>query len=943
MLLTLLCAVITTTLWAASPVVGDTLRYEYKGNNLYYKISKLSASGNEVTIVSDGTNPDFPYTWDEANKPTGALVIPNTIKDAEENEYKVTDIAQDALRAGSDKLTSIDFSENTFITNISNRAFMGCNNVTNITLSDYITDISGYCFQGCKLTSIDLKNVTYIGMANFGSCNIDSVHIPKTVATIKDQTYLFNHATKITIDENNTKFAVVGNVLYNKELTKIISLPLGLTSGELHIVPTATSALYRAMEGCKATIYFYSQVQPDWGPDYRNSPAGDVIVRCQDYDFYTSGTFVGASDNDFFYVKSLTAKLLYDIDVEAVNGTVVFNDTTNCNEVKVTVTADPGFTFVNWSDGNTDNPRVLEVTSDTTITANIKKNLVPGDLFRANTVEGVSVLYKVLTKEPGNMTVQVGELNGFHGANYGQAIDKSYSGPLTISETVNYFDETYTVVALGSGAFSMCGITSLSLPNTVQKLEQNSIQECTKLTAVNIPEGITTIPRYNLSYLHQLESITLPTTLKYICSGSLNNNTKMATIVNWNPSPYERVGNNIGSMNTKFFNDIPLDSYNVLYTGDIVLRQNAPTDKDTLLIKDGTRLICGDLKGGENLTTIVLPTSLEAIGDRSFYGMPNLTSCIMKATKPVEVYVARDSQDPTQTTTADKLRLEISSNTTPEIATVKFYVPKTAVTAYRESATWAGMDIRPIGGWTITFVDHDGESTQQVEQGEMPIAPTPAVYYTAEHMYVFDHWNVAIAAATADATYEAAYSEQELPKYYVCFYATEADALAHTNRILRVEKVRGTSAVDNGVVAAAKLDPRACEMVTDWNGGDLSNVTSELHVWPVWGTGQYTVVFYVEATAVKTLNNVECGDLIEAPTDFAIPTGKIFVGWDSDAWQNTDALTGNLDIHAVLKDNPSGLGNVQSATIPCSKLIIDGQLFIQRGDELFTAQGTRVK
>ncbi len=943
MLLTLLCAVITTTLWAASPVVGDTLRYEYKGNSLYYKITQKNSNGNEVTIVSDGTTPDFPYTWSEANKPVGALVIPNTITDAEDTEYKVAYIEQDALRAGSDKLTSIDFSENTFITNISNRAFMGCNNVTNITLSDYIAYISGYCFQGCKLTSLDLKNVTYIGMANFGSCNIDLVHIPKTVATITDQTYLFNHATKITIDENNTKFAVVGNVLYNKELTKIISLPLGLTSGELHIVPTATSALYRAMEGCKATIYFHSQVQPDWGPDYRNSPAGDVIVRCQDYEFYTNGTFVGES-NDFFYVKSLTAKLLYDIDVEAVNGTVVFSDTTNCNEVKVTITPDEGCVFMGWADGNTDNPRVFTVVSDTTATANIKKPIDVGGTFRANTVEGVSVLYKVLTKETGNMTVQVGELNGFHGAKYGQAIDKSYSGPLTISQTVNYFDETYTVVALGSGAFSMCAITSLSLPNTVQKLEQNSIQECTKLTAVNIPEGITMIPRYNLSYLHQLQSITLPTSLKYICSGSLNNNTKMETIVNWNPSQYERVGNNIGSMNTTFFNAIPLDSYNVLYTGDIVLRQNAPAGKDTLLIKDGTRLICGDLKGDETLTTIVLPASLEAIGDKSFYGMPNLTSCIMKATKPVEVYMARDSQDPTMTTTADKLRLELSSNTTPEIATVKFYVPKTAVTAYRASATWAGMDIRPIGGWTITFVDHDGESTQQVEQGEMPIAPTPAVYYTAEHMYVFDHWNVAIEAATADATYEAVYSEQELPKYYVCFYATEADALAQTNRILRVEKVRGTSAVENGVVAAGKLDPRACEMVTDWNGGDLSNVTSELHVWPIWGTGQYTVVFYVEETAVKTLNNVECGDLIEAPTDFVVPAGKKFTGWDSDAWQNTDALSGNLDIHAVLVDDPTSIGQTnQQSTINNQKLMINGQLFIQRGDELFNAQGTRVK
>ena len=942
MLLTLLCAVITTTIWAASPVVGDTLRYEYKGNSLYYKITQKGTS-NEVTIVSDGTTPDFPYTWSEANKPVGALVIPNTIKDAEETEYMVTGIQANALRTGSDKLTSIDFSENTYIRDLNQGAFQGCNNVTSITLSDRIYSIVGYCFEGCQLTSIDFKNVRDIGMANFTNCNIASVHLPKTVKYIADQSYLFKNATTITIDEENTTYTVVDNVLYTKDMTRLIAIPGG--QPEVHIAPSTTSALHAAMREYLGTIYLYSQITHTYH-GWSDSPKGAVVVNCGLYEFYTTGDYAGAgggTEGDFRYITSLTEKLLYEIDVVAINGSAVFSDTTNCNQVKVTITPDEGCVFMGWADGNTDNPRVFTVVSDTTATANIKKPIDVGGTFRANTVEGVSVLYKVLTKEPGNMTVQVGELNGFHGSKYGQAIDKSYSGPLTISQTVNYFDETYTVVALGSGAFSMCGITSLSLPNTVQKLEQNSIQECTKLTAVNIPEGITTIPRYNLSYLHQLESITLPTTLKYICSGSLNNNTKMATIVNWNPSQYERLGNNIGAMNTKFFNDMPLDSYNVLYTGDIVLRQNAPTDKDTLLIKDGTRFICGDLKGGENLTTIVLPASLEAMGDRSFYGMPNLTSCIMKATKPVEVYMARDSQDPTQTTTADKLRLQVISNTTPEIATVKFYVPKTAVTAYRESATWAGMDIRPIGGWTITFVDHDGESTQQVEQGEMPIAPTPEVYYTAEHMYVFDHWNVAIAAATADATYEAVYSEQELPKYYVCFYATEADALAHTNRILRVEKERGTSAVDNGVVAAAKLDPRACEMVTDWNGGDLSNVTSELHVWPVWGTGQYTVVFYVEETAVKTLNNVECGDLIEAPTDFAIPTGKIFVGWDSDAWQNTDALSGNLDIHAVLKDNPSGLGNVQSATIPCSKLIINGQLFILRDGKTFNAMGAEVR
>ena len=386
MLLTLLCAVITTSLWAASPVVGDTLRYEYKGNSLYYKITKKGTS-NEVTIVSDGTTPSFPYTWSEANKPTGALVIPNTIKDAEETEYMVTDIQANALRTGSDKLTSIDFSENTYIRDLSQSAFQGCNNVTSITLSDRIYSIVGYCFEGCKLTSIDFKNVRDIGMSNFKNCNIASVHLPKTVKYIADQSYLFKNATTITIDEENTTYTVVDNVLYTKDMTCLIAIPGG--QPEVHIAPSTSSALLAAMRDYTGTIYLYSQITHTYH-GWSDSPKGAVVVNCGLYEFYTTGDYAGAgggTEGDFRYITSLTEKLLYEIDVVAINGSAVFNDTTNCNEVKVTVTADPGYTFVNWSDGNTDNPRVVEVTSDTTVTANIKKNLVPGDVFYDPTVE----------------------------------------------------------------------------------------------------------------------------------------------------------------------------------------------------------------------------------------------------------------------------------------------------------------------------------------------------------------------------------------------------------------------------------------------------------------------------------------------------------------------------------------------------------------------------
>ena len=936
MLLTLLCAVITTTLWAASPVVGDTLRYEYKGNSLYYKITKKGTS-NEVTIVSDGTTPTFPYTWSEANKPVGALVIPNTIKDAEETEYMVTDIQANALRTGSDKLTSIDFSENTYIRDLNSSAFQGCNNVTSITLSDRIYSIVGYCFEGCKLTSIDFKNVRDIGMANFTNCNIASVHLPKTVKYIADQSYLFKNATTITIDEENTTYTVVDNVLYTKDMTRLIAIPGG--QPEVHIAPSTTSALHAAMREYLGTIYLYSQITHTYH-GWSDSPKGAVVVNCGLYEFYTTGDYAGAGagSGDFMYITSLTEKLLYEIDVVAINGSAVFNDTTNCNEVKVTVTADPGYTFVNWSDGNTDNPRVVEVTSDTTVTANIKKNLVPGDIFYAPTVEGVSVWYKVLTNEVGDKTVQVyaKDMNT-------PAISKATTGAVTIPDSAVYFDEKFRVVALSDYAFRLCEyITELNLPNTITKFGRSSVYECTSVTKTNIPNQLVELGRFNYAYFNSLTEITIPATVKYVGYGCFTCCPKLATINGWNPSQYERVGANVGTMNTKYFTDNLVTEEGFKYSGDVAMGRYNNEGVATMAVRTGTRIVTGEIANQKACENITLPATVIAIGNGALGFDQVLKTCTIQAVTPPLVYdsynveIERDASYLIKSTNG-------SGETTTTPADVKYYVPKSAIATYKASDKWNMLDLRPIGGWTITFVDHDGESTQQVEQGEMPIAPTPAVYYTAEHMYVFDHWDVTPVAATEDATYTAVYAEQELPKYYVCFYATEADALAHTNRILRVEKERGTSAVENGVVAAAKLDPRACEMVTDWNGGDLSNVTSELHVWPVWGTGQYTVVFYVEATAVKTLNNVECGDLIEAPTDFAIPTGKIFVGWDSDAWQNTDALIGNLDIHAVLKDDPSGLGNVQSATIPCSKVILDGQLFIQRGDELFNAQGTRVK
>jgi hypothetical protein len=68
----------------------------------------------------------------------------------------------------------------------------------------------------------------------------------------------------------------------------------------------------------------------------------------------------------------------YTLTTEAENGTVEGAGTYKHGD-KVTLTATPaeGYKFVQWSDGVTDNPRTIEVTSDLILTAEFEIDVTP--------------------------------------------------------------------------------------------------------------------------------------------------------------------------------------------------------------------------------------------------------------------------------------------------------------------------------------------------------------------------------------------------------------------------------------------------------------------------------------------------------------------------------------------------------------------------------------
>jgi len=80
------------------------------------------------------------------------------------------------------------------------------------------------------------------------------------------------------------------------------------------------------------------------------------------------------------------------------------------------------------------------------------------------------------------------------GVTYKNSNKNSYSGTVTIPESVTYLGITYNVTSIGWTAFEDCsGLTSITIPNSVNKIDSNAFWNCSGLTSITIPNSVTEI------------------------------------------------------------------------------------------------------------------------------------------------------------------------------------------------------------------------------------------------------------------------------------------------------------------------------------------------------------------------------------------------------------------------------------------------------------------
>ena len=292
---------------------------------------------------------------------------------------------------GCTSLTTLNIGDN--VTNIPSFAFSGCSGLTSVTIPNSVTSIGNYAFSGCSgLTSVTIPNsVTSIGNYAFGNCSgLTSVTIPNSVTSIGD--FAFYGCTGLTeIRSLNPVPPTAGSTIGGTFNSAFYGIPTNIPV----YIPCGCLSNYTGAEGwsqfsnynfIESSIISFSAVSDNntmgtvqvlTMPSCSNAQAVVQAVANSGYQFVHWSD--GSTDNPYTLTVNvsmeLTAHFLpcYTMTVTSNDnemGTVSGGGThIEDSTVSITATANYGYHFVQWNDGNTDNPRTITLTSDTSFTA----------------------------------------------------------------------------------------------------------------------------------------------------------------------------------------------------------------------------------------------------------------------------------------------------------------------------------------------------------------------------------------------------------------------------------------------------------------------------------------------------------------------------------------------------------------------------------------------
>lgn len=188
-----------------------------------------------------------------------------------------------------------------------------------------------------------------------------------------------------------------------------------------------------------------------------------------------------------------------------------------------------------------------------------------------------------------------------------KSVYKDYTS-VTVPASVTYNNYTYPVTSIGTSAFeNLTNLQSVTLPTSVTTIGTDAFYGCTKLGSVNLEEGLTTI-NLRAFYNCNLTEITIPSTVTSIGNAAFKGNP--TTTIVWKPADCS-IGSN---------DSAPFYSTNSQVT--------------SFTFADGVEVVPAYICKNMNLLdTIVLPASVNRLGQYAFMNCTNLKSINLPVTQ----------------------------------------------------------------------------------------------------------------------------------------------------------------------------------------------------------------------------------------------------------------------------------------------------------------------
>ena len=458
------------------------------------------------------------------------------------------------------------------VTSIDNYAFYNCTGLTSITIPNSVTTIGNSAFYGCSgLTSITIPDsVTGIGNTAFYGCSgLTSITIPKNVTTIGG--YVFQNCTGLTsvTFEGGSQLTSIGNYAFYG--------CSGLTS--ITIPNSVTTIGGYAFYGCSGLTSITI-------PDSVTGIGNTAFYGCSGLTSITIPKNVTTIGGYVFYGCSSLISIIFEDGSQLTSiGSDAFH---GCSGL-TSITIPNGVTSIDYS-----------------------------------AFYGCKNLTSVIFEEGSHLT----SIGGYAFSGCSGLTSITISNSVTSIGGYAFYgcSSLQKVIALDIAAW--CGISfGDGYANPLYYAHHLFCDENTEITALIIPEGVTSIGERTFYNCSGLTSITIPNSVTSIGDRAFEYCSGLTSIALGNDSQLTSIGVSAFA-GCRSLTSITIPK-NVTTIGGFAF--DGCSGLTSITFEDGTQLTSignSAFTGCSGLTSITIPNSVTSIGNSAFTGCSGFTSVI---------------------------------------------------------------------------------------------------------------------------------------------------------------------------------------------------------------------------------------------------------------------------------------------------------------------------